>query len=665
MSFVIFLVNFKSSIFWFGLLIAAELAVAAFYILPVLTYGPIGFPLDDSWIYAVFARNFASSGEIAFNLGNPSVGFTSSLWFLFLSLGQLLGFSPVAWSIFLGCSAQVILAVVTGFLVYRFLIMVGERTVGEVSNLDPGEDKQSGLETPPTRMEQSGLETPPARLGKSGLETPPTRLGKSGLETNPAGTARLLSFLASLLILFCGPLIWYSLSGMETTCFLAIGLLAILFLSRGWYKFAGISLGLLLITRIEGIALWGIAVAYAVVIESRAAKKNPFSKSEQKSLKSMSLRGVRNERRSNLFKFKRRLLRRDAPRNDKNTFRYYLIKIIKKLLPLLIIPSIFLILELLKNLYLTGALLPTTFAGRKWLSVPAGGRGPIAYLRLWGYGFKLTLLPQFLQEKLVLMFFWIGAGMLSLFSIRLILKEAIVRKDRMSGLGLFLLWVIGHNLVYMVMLPSPSQAGRYQALNYILFWVMLFLPVAVGLSRLVGKFTVRNKIYGAVLSVFLAIIFFLDLGSAIKWKNIYLATVRHINDVHIQVAGWLEQEIPPGSRVAAFDIGALKYFSPRTEIIDLGGLVDREFAGYLQEGRVVDYMKDRKVSYLAMVELQNSPGWIFENLKIQGDPRLKLKPLFGMMQRPEIYYLHYREAAITFPKMVVYEIEWAVGSRQW
>jgi len=91
-------------------------------------------------------------------------------------------------------------------------------------------------------------------------------------------------------------------------------------------------------------------------------------------------------------------------------------------------------------------------------------------------------------------------------------------------------------------------------------------------------------------------------------------------------------------------------------------LVDREFAGYLQEGRVVDYIKDRKAGYLAMVELQNSPGWIFENLKIQGDPRLELKPLFGMMQRSEIYRLHYREAAITFPKMVVYEIEWRIGN---
>jgi len=590
---VIFLVNFKSSIFWCGFLIAAELAVVILYIFPVITFSSIGFPLDDSWIYAVFARNFAVSGEISFNLGNPSVGFTSSLWFLFLTFGQFLGLSPLHWGILLGVICQLTLAVVIGIIVYRFLSPVRKTP-------STSEDLRRGT--------WSGDHSPIPNPHSQFLKSPPTEL------------ALLISFSAALLILLCGPLIWYSLSGMETTCFMAIGLLAILFLSRGWYWFAGIALGLLLITRIEGVALWGIAVVYAGVVEYHRGTGKGLS----------------------------------AP----CAMRYA-----KRLLPILFIPVIFLLLELLKNLCITGALLPTTFAGRKWLSVPAGGRGPVAYLKLWGYGFKLTILPKFLWEDPFLIFFWIGAGILSIFSIRLLLKEAIVKKDRISGLSLFVLWVIGHNLVYMVMLPSPSQAGRYQALNYILFWLMLFLPIATGLIRLKLTHCGKRKIFsGVFLSVLLGGIFLLDLTSTTRWKEIYLATVRHINDVHIEVAGWINDELPPGSRVAVFDIGALKYFSPGTEIIDLGGLVDREFAGYLQKGRVVDYMEDQRAGYLAMVELQNSPGWIFENLKIQGDPRLKLKPLFGMMQRPEIYRLHYREVAGTFPKMVVYEIDWGVGN---
>ena len=663
---VIFVVNFNRKTFWFGLLILAELEIIWLYIAPVLTYSSIGFPLDDSWIYAVFARHFAFSGEIAFNLGHPSVGFTSSLWFLLLSLGNLFLLPVVGWSLLLGCISQITLAVVTGLLVSRFLLSVGSRhfqsgggearraigtvetagTVvrGEISrrsgsmtdNLDPGEQTvgevfnlDRGERTVGEVFRRSGRMTDnlDSEAGQSGLKTPPTGDWQSGTaspsldgKTPPTGTARLLSFFASLLVLFCGPLIWYSLSGMETTCFMAIGLLAIFFLSKERYRWAGIALGFLLITRIEGIALWGIAIVYAGVIKRWTRERRTIGTVETAGTAETTI----------------------------------------KLLPLFIIPSIFLLLELLKNLYLTGALLPTTFAGRKWLSVPAGGRGPVAYLKLWGYGFKLTLLPQFLQENPLLIFFWIGAGILAVLSIRLLLKEAAGNKRRISGLILFFLWVIGHNLVYMVMLPSPSQAGRYQALNFLLFWIVLYLPAAAGLARLTGDVPGRKNIFsGLALSVLLCAILLLDLGSTLKWKEIYLSTVRHINDVHLKVAERIKNELPSGSRVAAFDIGALKYFSPETEIIDLGGLVDREFAGYLREGKVVDYMKDRGTEYLAMVELQNSPGWIFENLHIRDDPRLELKPLFGMMQRPEIYRIHYREAAITFPKMVVYEIEWS------
>jgi len=89
--------------------------------------------------------------------------------------------------------------------------------------------------------------------------------------------------------------------------------------------------------------------------------------------------------------------------------------------------------------------------------------------------------------------------------------------------------------------------------------------------------------------------------------------------------------------------------------------VDRDFSSYLKEGRVMDFIKKKGADYLAMVELQNSPGWIFDNLKIRSDPRLKLKPLFWVTLKPEIYRIHYREAANTFPKIVVYKINWNDG----
>ncbi|MFH1038221.1 MAG: hypothetical protein V1789_06080 [PVC group bacterium] len=675
---------------------------------PFLAGNAPGFPLDDSWIYAVFARNFVSGGETAFNPGRPSIGFTSTLWFLLLSLGRSFGFSVVGWSIFLGCAAQFSLAAMTGLLVYRFLLSAGEvfypdqrgAIVGGVSNPDQRGVIVGGVSNPDPAG--PGIGPGLSSLGAGRLwerfvtsirGKPGIGLGRYALCSMPyapcsmpyapyAMLPHLLAFFISLLVLLCGPLIWYSLSGMETTAFLAIGVFAIFCLSRGRYRWAGGALGFLLITRIEGIVLWGIALVYAAIIESRRDASGEAGRPDvggaPKIFRGKFLTcpdsicrgpdprqhvgGIGLEKPSHSGQ--KTGPGRSAPgalRSAPGALRSALCAL-RPILPLLLIPALFLILELLKNLCVSGSLLPTTFSGRKWLSVPAGGRGPLAYLRLWGYGLTISLLPPAFQQGPLLAVFWGGAGLLALCSLRLILQNARKGRRRISGLFLLLLWAAGHNLVYIVMLPSPSQAGRYQAINFLLFWIMLFLPAACWLVRAAGPGGGRIRARPGVLpTVLLAAIILLDLGSTLKWRKVYSSSVRHINDVHVAVARRIDRELPEQSRLAAFDIGALKYFSPRTEVIDLGGLVDRDFAGYLREGRVVDYLKERGAAYLAMVELQTTPGWIFENLGILGDPRLGLRPLFGMMQRPEIYRVHYREVANTFPKMVVYEIQWSDG----
>jgi hypothetical protein len=45
-----------------------------------------GFPLDDAWIHAVYAREFARSGMLAYNPGVPATGETSPLWAMVLAL---------------------------------------------------------------------------------------------------------------------------------------------------------------------------------------------------------------------------------------------------------------------------------------------------------------------------------------------------------------------------------------------------------------------------------------------------------------------------------------------------------------------------------------------------------------------------------------------------
>ena len=61
-----------------SLLVLACVAAHMLYLLVTYSrYGYFSFPLDDAWIYQVYGRNLAESGQWAFTPGVPSTGSTS------------------------------------------------------------------------------------------------------------------------------------------------------------------------------------------------------------------------------------------------------------------------------------------------------------------------------------------------------------------------------------------------------------------------------------------------------------------------------------------------------------------------------------------------------------------------------------------------------------
>lgn len=64
--------------------LAAALALAVLALRERVIAGAAGFPLDDSWIHLVFARNLAEGAGFAFNPGQPVAGSTAPLWTLVL-----------------------------------------------------------------------------------------------------------------------------------------------------------------------------------------------------------------------------------------------------------------------------------------------------------------------------------------------------------------------------------------------------------------------------------------------------------------------------------------------------------------------------------------------------------------------------------------------------
>ena len=81
---------------WLVPLAGAGLGVALLHVWAPAYLFAQGFPLDDSWIHAVYARELARSGMLAYNPGVPATGETAPLWPLVLAPIYVFGRSVTA-----------------------------------------------------------------------------------------------------------------------------------------------------------------------------------------------------------------------------------------------------------------------------------------------------------------------------------------------------------------------------------------------------------------------------------------------------------------------------------------------------------------------------------------------------------------------------------------
>jgi len=101
------------------LLLGAALAALLFFsILELRTTSTLGFPLDDSWIFWVFAKNLATGQGFSFNPGEPVLGTTSILWVLILAGSYVFTHSVLFISKFWGA----LLFLLSIFLTYRICL---------------------------------------------------------------------------------------------------------------------------------------------------------------------------------------------------------------------------------------------------------------------------------------------------------------------------------------------------------------------------------------------------------------------------------------------------------------------------------------------------------------------------------------------------------------
>jgi hypothetical protein len=412
----------------------------------------------------------------------------------------------------------------------------------------------------------------------------------------------LAALAASCSAALLGQLVWLSLTGMETTLFLALALGGIYFWSRGRLLAAGILMGLLALTRPEGLAL-PLAVA---LFELPSLRERP------------------------------------AP-----AARWAVL-----FAPVVVAFGLYVGI----NVALTGRPLTSTFLGRRWLAEQpeAVSLAPLALARQ-----ALTLAALWLRE----LHRWVfGSGLLRLLGFHVADTVAVavgtalglvaltglqaLWRTRQTSWRVVLLWALLHNGAYVVLLPVTGHAGRYQAINYVLLVVL----VTVGAARLLRGAGGMRRLGVAAGMAWLV----MCLSGTWLWGRIYRDCVDHIRDVHIACGKWIARALPEDAVVATFDLGAVAYFSER-QVVDLGGLVDPEFARCLYAGDTRDYLHGRGVTHVAMVRRKPEGRYLAGRLGLLDT--VPANPLKRWAADPDRYVLHHRATSNAMPIIVLYPFD--------
>jgi hypothetical protein len=228
------------------------------------------------------------------------------------------------------------------------------------------------------------------------------------------------------------------------------------------------------------------------------------------------------------------------------------------------------------NLQLTGGLLPNTAAAK--------------------FEQHEFLLAQPLTTRIGRLLLAILAGGQILLLAGIVAYCVGIYRQRKRAIWLLpLVWATLLVLLYAVRLPADYQHGRYviPALPCIVWSGVMGL--AWWLER--GRFRLWSRIASRVLGLasVLAFVFFLfTLG-----LQAYRTDIAVINEEMVASAYWIRDNLPQDELLAIHDIGAVGYFSGRTDMLDIAGLIDPKVVNVLDDPNDLwALMRERDAKYL-------------------------------------------------------------------
>lgn len=525
----------------------AGVAAAAFACAVMFVGSSPGFPLDDAYIHLTFARNLSRGLGFCFNPTEFSLGFSSPLWVMLLSLFGYLGGDLVVWAGRLS---------ITFFAVSCALVfdIVRISVAGFYSR-----------DTPPNGAGQADRS-----LGSHAL---------SGMWPKAFGVLAGMGMAAS------GNMLWLSGAGMEATLFLCLGLLSILLLRSDDMRPipGGIVLGLLVLVRPTGMALWLIIALYGLA--TRSGRRNIF--------------------------------------------------------PALIICACMVTPWFIFSLVKTGYLLPPTRAGKLASDLFNTGFSPrgiknytidhLRYLLITGKGIVWPML------------FGIAASVARIFLPGSKGKKEVCNDSReqtkLSGIilspaSVIAIWAVIHFFMHALLFRSTHIITPY---NYLRYQVMLIpgviafstyalallawrlARVRFGRSKAGSKdqpedalealqgapalnsITRRNSFFNVIVLLFIVAPPVVELAQIRSWRQLYVRNVDQLQREHREAANWAGLTLPEDARIACLDIGMLGYYSGRY-VIDLGGLINPEILPRLRDHRTGPYLVEKRAShYFAVI----------------------------------------------------------------
>lgn len=471
----------------------------------------LGFPLDDSWIHQVIARNLVEYHTLGFTPGVASSGSSSTLWSLILALDYV--FFSHASPVFFPLVLNALLLTGCGLMLWRMAIA-------------------------------DGL---------------------------PRTEAVALAMLPGL----SGNLVWLAFTGMEHVLFLALSLAAIL----SWFRrdgtmwplvLTGLSLGALGATRPEGLGLCGLLfVSYRWCGRSL----------------------------------------RDAVRAG-------------------VVAALFLVPTFLLNLKTSGALLPMTMRGRRFLYL---GTDKLHVGRSTFRGLILDTYKDIIAHH----FFHTHTGWLVTGLVVLAFYGAVALLLRFPNrTAMLCLWATLDYVAYCVTLPEPGHGGRYQPFVLLLFPPLLAIGLVDLLRRLAKLFAAPRA--GVALGwAWVGLVAALTAATLPRWEAALRDSTATINSTHRTLALWLRDHYPAHTRIAVFDIGAIGYFS-NMDVVDLGGLVDRNYLPYLISRRVPDYLSERGIRYVILPHTGTNTQF-GDLLHLLHNPGVRLVPIHTEAADPVVW----------------------------